>query len=293
MYAFETPRKARDKVELVTTFKWSPTLKRVAKFEINELKRATRFHSNVSIPTDIDMERYLVTVLWARIQWVNDELMKTSYGSSISSVFSRVRIPFRWSTILVNIGQVTDHNKNFKFIPDFDFNGTVSQFPNITGKSSLDQLMTKDELIEMTDIFEYLYREGYGTNVGIPRDKQGSLELMAKTKISETIRGMDETNPVYGFLAFLLDVDVASYSYDNVDLIFRTEYSSYDTYDTGFSDYFDTFKGINMNSNSGKFETTVDQNDGKGPNQPAAGKAPPNLGHNGNGAINSNGNLKD
>ena len=34
------------------------------------------------------------------------------------------------------------------------------------------------------------------------------------------------------------------------------------------------------------------QSDGVGPAQPAAGSPPPNLGHNGNGARNSNGNIK-
>lgn len=40
-------------------------------------------------------------------------------------------------------------------------------------------------------------------------------------------------------------------------------------------------------------QPTNNQNDGIGPAQPAAGSPPPNLGHNGNGARNSNGNLKE
>lgn len=290
--AFETPRKARDQIHLTSTFHWTPTLRRVAKFEVNELKRATRFQNNVEVPTDDDMERYLQTILWARINYVNDTIRETEHGRGINSVYSRVRVPVRWNTLLANIGEAVDHRKNFKFTPEYSATERDDSDLNTKGKKNM-PLMSKQELLDMTDIFEFLLREGYGTVVGIPRERQGSLELMAKTKIAESIMGIDETNPVYGFLAFILDLDVASDSYDNMALIFRTEYSSYDTYSTGFTNYYtQVIEGIESMNRQAPQNAYGGMHDGKGPAQPKSGQEPPNLGHDGNGAVNANGNLK-
>lgn len=45
-----------------------------------------------------------------------------------------------------------------------------------------------------------------------------------------------------------------------------------------------------MRHNKPAGHQTLNQTDGIGPEQPIPGKQPPNLGHNGNGAKNSNGN---
>lgn len=290
---FESPRMARQKIELTTTFKYNETIRRIAKFEVNEMKRATRFSENVEIPDDNKMESYLATLLWLRVCWVRDEV-----PAEYRAGYRRYRVPARWFTFLVNIGEAKDFGRNFKFIPAFNSEGLGEVLkPGKGSAPAAVRFLSHEELLNVTDMMEYLYSEGYPTVTGLPKEKQGSLELMAKTTIQDTIMGMDVHNPVYAFLAFVLEVDVAADSNDNVELLFRTEYSSYDVYSTGFSNYYtQVLGGIDgmpqQNQQPSQTASSGSMNDGKGPAQPAPGSPPPNLGHNGNGATNSNGNLR-
>lgn len=289
MSQFETPRRYQRKEEFKTKFSDSEMVTEVARFEVQEMKRILRHASNVTIPDVDTMERYLKTILWMRIEMSNDVKIGPYH-----EVSRRVRIPARWYVLMVNVGQAHDAERNFKFTPVYDMTPKPHTFKQSTKADDMltdgDKLLTPNELKDWSEIFESYLQDGYSTVAGIPRDFEGSIHLMAKTTIQEIVRGTDITNPVYAFLASILGAEVVSDTYQDLALMFRIQYSSTDVYETQFSEYFRSVSQDIGTSDSGNYSSAT--RDGKGPAQPRPGSPAPNLGHNGNGAVNDNGNLK-
>lgn len=265
---FETPRVVGDLVSFTTTLSCGDFVDKIARFECDEMKRITRFASNFDVPSFEDIKRYLITLLELRVSHVKGE----SIGS-FSKVLRSLRVPSRWFVLLAQIGKAKDFSRKFEFTPELTLpEGFVP--------------MSVDEINDISWTMESILQEGYSTVPGLPLDKDGSLQFMAKTKIGEFMRGMDSDNPAYAFLAALLEADVASESYDNLDLVFRIQYSTFDTYNAAFQSYFV------QSANAFGAQQNNRHHDGRGPAFTPEGETPSNLDHNGNGAVNSNGNLK-
>lgn len=264
---FETPRVVGNLVSFTTTLSCGDFVDKIARFERDEMKRVTRFANNFDVPSFEDIKRYLITLLELRIAHVKGERI-----GSISKVFRSLRVPARWFVLLAQIGLARDFSRKFEFTPELILPDDFTP-------------MSIDEIIEISWTMESILQEGYSTVPGIPTDREGSLEFMAKTKIGEFMRGMDSDNPAYAFLAALLEADVASESYDNLDLVFRIQYSTFDTYNSAFQSYFvqsaNAFGARQSNATSSRAPSST-------PNETS-----PNLNGNDNGAVNSKGNLKD
>lgn len=216
---FETPRVVGEKVVLTTTLSVGDFVDKIARFEVNEMQRITRFAGNIKLPTIDEMRHYLVTLLQVRVQHVNGQ------RQNFNRLIRTVRVPSRWFILLAQIGIAKDHSRKFEFVPNLEL---PEKFEG----------MDIEQVEEISWLMESLLQEGYMTSPGVPLAIDGSLEFMAKTKIGNIIKGMDTDNAVYGFLAAILENDVASDSYDNLDLIFRIQYSTMDTYSAAFQSYF-------------------------------------------------------
>lgn len=325
---FETPRRCQNKVELITKATVSDTIRRVAKFERELMVRSVHGDMNIPLPTTEQIAKYLVTLLKFRIDTTNGEVQ-----GKWKTLWKTVRIPSRWNVFLVNIGRAVDSSRNLTFIPRLDedtyikhglkqeekdeileqaedlYSKDLARYEN--GEIDMEPelyfpiiLMGIEEFREMSDDLDFLTEEGYTTVKGMERSTEGKLELMAKTKIQEIIRGIDAHNPVYGFLAYILDLDIASQTYDDIGILFRVQYSSYDVYDASFKSFFrevgtidsetasksekdsatflnpgdDKIKTKKVKTGKGKEESKT-----KSPEQLMPGLEPPNLDHKGNG----------
>lgn len=216
---FETPRVVGEKVPMKTKLTVGDFVDKVARFEFSELKRITRFAENAEIPNQREIRDYLITLLDARVKHVNGE--KHSLGRS----FRTVRVPSRWYVLLAQVGNAKDFERRFEFTPELEVPADY-------------QPMTLEKIEDISWTMESFLQEGYTSQPGLPVDPDGSLQFMAKTTVGNIVRGMDNDNPVYAFLAAVLENEVAAESYDNLDLVFRIQYSTFDTYSAAFQSYF-------------------------------------------------------
>lgn len=226
----ETPRMSESVVKFTTNLKVGDYVTDVAKFEVQEMKRVTRYQMNAPVPSVEEVENYLVTLLNIRVLIGNKQPLG-AYGRIINAL----RVPARWYVLLAQVGEAMDTTRRFKFYPELDLSVVDEK-----GNTSLRPLLSDSEMLEFSEKLDILLEDGYVTVPGVPRDNEGSLAFMSKTTIGNIIRGMDKDNPAYGFLAFILESEVAAESYDNLDLVFRINYSSYDTYSAAFKSYFVT-----------------------------------------------------
>ena len=240
---FETPRISQDVVQFTTTLKVGSYVKKVASFEFNEMRRITRFQNNVEIPSADEICDYLIALLDARVRITRRE----SVGEK-GKFLNQMRVPSRWYVLLAQVGEVLDASRRFKFTPQLDLSQMEEDFSvpaqvvtkgkGVSVDAVVKEVISLQEMLDISEKMEFLLEEGYTTVPGVPRDIEGSLAFMSKTTISNVIRGMDKDNPAYAFLAFILENEVAAESYDNLDLVFRINYSSYDTYSAAFKSYF-------------------------------------------------------
>jgi len=226
----ETPRMVENVVRFTTNLKVGDYVTDVAKFEVQEMRRVTRYQQNAPIPEIQEVEDYLVTLLHIRVLIGNKQPLG-EYGKRLNSL----RVPARWYVLLAQVGEAMDTTRRFKFYPELDLTVVDEK-----GNTSERALLPIDKMLDFSDKLDVLLEDGYVTVPGVPRDSEGSLQFMSKTTIGNIIRGMDKDNPAYGFLAFILESEVAAESYDNLDLVFRINYSSYDTYSAAFKSYFVT-----------------------------------------------------
>lgn len=268
---FESPRAVRTQIQFTVKINNSGMMMKVAEWEVREMERITRYASNVRLPEVEDVLKYLKNLTYLRVMKINGQKME----HDLKHIFRDLYVPARWYTLLDNIGEAHDWSTNIKFFPAYNIEAV--------------DVLSADELIEISDILQALKPDGYACEKGIPAHTDGSVEMMAKVALAEgsaleTIRGMRTDNPVFAFFANLFQMEVVGLTYADLDRMYRVEYSSPTKYQASFRDYWKSIDGVGNNGSD----------DGvKGPKQPQPGAQPPNLGHDGNGAVNSNGNLKD
>lgn len=272
---FESPRAVRTQIKFEVKINNSDMMGRVADWEVREMERVTNYASNIELPTVEDVLKYLKMLTYLRVQKVNGERIEPDF----KHIFKDLYVPARWYTLLDNIGEAHDWSTNIKFVPAYEIDAAA--------------VMSFDELVRMSDQLQALKPDGYACEKGIPTHTDGSVEMMAKVALAEgkaleTIRGMDIHNPVFAFFASLFQMEVVGLTYADLDRMYRIEYSAPSKYKASFRDYWKSVDSFGQDSSS-----DGNSSDGKGPKQPKPGTPPPNLGHEGQGAVNSNGNLKD
>lgn len=215
---FERPRMSAKREVFTTHFNKGELLSSFAKFEVKELARITRYASNVHLPSKADMEKYLTTLLYWRIQSVNGATVDKKYHLKVA------RVPARFATVLLNIGIAIDKTRNFKFVPA----------TKITKKD----IMSAEEFKDVSELLAEFYEEGYSTVRGLPKSEFGSIYLMAKSYISDMMMSMDAHHPVYAFLAAIVEAEVTHDTYGDLNMLFRVQYSGRDTYEDESFMYF-------------------------------------------------------
>lgn len=270
---FESPRAVRTQIQFTVKVNNSKLISRVAEWEIREMERITRYASNIDIPSVEDMTKYLKNVLYMRVQKVSGAKIEQSF----KHIFRDLYLPARWYTLLDNLGEAHDMQSNIKFFPAYSIEAV--------------DVLTADQMIEISEQLQAIKMDGYSCEKGIPQHTEGSVEMMAKVALAEgqaldTIRGMRSDNPVFAFFANLFQMEVIDLTYADLDKMYRVEYSAPSVYSANLRDYWSSVASKKQDASNSS------SNEGRGPAQPASGTQPPNLGHEGQGATNSNGNLK-
>jgi hypothetical protein len=232
----------------VITVELGPELfERIARAEITELDRITRYASNVKMPELDTMIRYMSSLLHIRCAFGR---MERPYVTA--SLVRNYLIPARFGLLLAQIGKVIIRDQKFKFIPKSRVVAT--------------NLMTVQELRDFSDELES-FSDEYALIKGMAFDPQGAPQFMTKAaaiamldsqgiesdkddkavKVGDDIhsasegftvrsfnhiRGMSQTHPVYAFFSYLLQSTITDGAYEGIDWVYRVKYSSFDTYDT-------------------------------------------------------------
>lgn len=200
-------------------------LDQMARFEVQEMKRVTRYQQNVDIPSQDTLARYIRTLIWVRVTQCNDPRGLKDYKTLTYSV----RVPARLSLMLDNLGEAFDYDSNIRFVPVCEIESS--------------DLMSVDECIDISHLIESFLVEGYHSVGGIKKDKYGSVELMSKLVLSDP-EAMDKVlsyrkdNPVYAFFAAVFKLQVLSMTYQEAVIINRVQYSNTEMYRHKYPEYY-------------------------------------------------------
>lgn len=199
----------------------------MAKFEVREMQRVTRYAQNVTLPTEKDMKRYMKTLVYIRVMRSTEAHKLKDLRQAVYSA----RVPARLSVLMDNIGIAYDHETNIKFIPVCEI--------------SSDDLMSMSEISEVSAQLAALLEDNYTTIKGISKSEDGSIMLMSKLVMSipgniETVLSYRRDNPVYAFFASLLNLQLLELTYEDLRLAYRVQYSEVDVYKFNLNEYYNS-----------------------------------------------------
>lgn len=222
---FDEPRPMTGTILHQVNISLSETFDDMARFEVEEMKRVTRYQQNAELPEVEDMERYLKTLIHVRVLQVTDPRQLKEYKSSTYSA----RVPARVSLLLDNIGEAYDFESNIRFIPTYSIDS--------------DNLMSPEEIVEMSLLMERYLAEGYTTIQGIKKDKTGSIYLMSKLVVNtpdnlQKVLSYRKDNPVYAFFASMLKLEILKLNYEDIIMAYRVQYSDELLYKARFPEYY-------------------------------------------------------
>lgn len=247
-FVFDTMRPAEKKEVFEVKFQNRFQIEAMVRHDIEEIERVTRNQSNVKIPSVGWLMAYWNYLLKLRIKQVNDKLTHEE-----KTLINLLRVPVRLEVLLAQVGRVSDPTNNFHFVP-------VYKDPEVEERDEYGRLIPLEENSEGEKVYGFVDLEidletvkrisdalrgylvdGYMTVQGLPKSKNGSLAMMTKACMQDQVFGMigrQNDHPVYAFFAFLLNAEITSDAYDNLDLLFRVRYSSFDTYELSLKSAF-------------------------------------------------------
>lgn len=237
---FELPRPVGKKDEVTVSFDLNSgsnaLFEKLVKWEYSEMVRLTRYESSALdwIVDQDDLRWYLENLLKMRVAIAREEARGITRGK-----VRHLRIPARFSIILANVGQVYVKSHNIKIMPKLE------------GSEDCEKI-DYARMIEISDKLENLLGEGYVSVKGMGLDIRGSFELMSKaiqddgtltledgtTKTLKSVVGLNVDHPIFGFFAAILGSTAISSLYGDKSGKYYVMYSTMDTYDTSFYDYF-------------------------------------------------------
>lgn len=222
---FEQPRSVSNSILYKVQMVMDDLYVNMAKWELMELQRCTRFATNVALPEADDLARYFRTLTWIRVTQATEPKKVGDYKVAVHSA----RIPNRLSVILSNIGEAYDRDSNIKFVPVCEI--------------SAEDLMSVTEMMELSDLIGAYLQDGYATVVGMEKSNLGSVMLMSKLVISEPgqlkqVLSYRKDNPVYAFFAAILQMEIVDLTYQDLFRQYRVQYSSVDQYKYSFQQYY-------------------------------------------------------
>lgn len=130
-----------------------------------------------------DMKRYLHTILWVRVNNVNNTLTR-----DYLPVSKMAHIPILWAAVIELVGIAHDEDFGIIFKPKFDIKA--------------DKLMSPSEAIEFSRLLGCIERNGFKqTTTGVGRQAEGDLSFMAMSYVEGTIISYRRDHPMYGFFS--------------------------------------------------------------------------------------------
>lgn len=152
--------------------------------ELNRIAGAAGSHILEAVD-DVRVKRYLNTLVWMRVNHSNSD--RSQGYLKYRKILKRVAVPVVAYQLLVSIGQAVDRDYSIKFAP----------VVTIEGK----ELLSLEEMIELSDLFFVLQNSGFKLVSGVPQDVEGELDFMAMCHVEEAVLSYRKSHPVYGFLA--------------------------------------------------------------------------------------------
>lgn len=159
----------------------------LAKIYLDEMYRVAQSHGErllKGIEVE-DIRRYLCTLSFMRRTHVTN--LRNSTTALYASKKSGIAVPTFWYQILLMIGETVDKDYSIKFIPGTSIDET--------------DLLSPEELLEISDVMFSLQNVGFAVVGGIPKDVVGDLAFMAMAHVEERSFSYKRSHPVYGFLA--------------------------------------------------------------------------------------------
>lgn len=153
---------------------------------LSELGRTAPYAGYAPI-TDLevnDIRRYLNTLIWMRVNHVNDIHDKTV--SSYRKLYRYLAVPVLPYQLLLSIGKAFDKDYNLAFVPACSF--------------TQDDILSPDEMDAISSIFRQ-FQGSVKVVFGLPNDSEGELDFMTMCHVKDEIVSYRKCHPVYGFLA--------------------------------------------------------------------------------------------
>jgi hypothetical protein len=189
----------------------SDLIHQMAILESREMQRVMRFTNN-DVELDVqEIDKYLKTILYLRVQQVNDSKFLKKYKFAKKNL----NIPVRIYQILLSLGEAVDRDYGIRFVPAMDIDS--------------EDLLSPEQLREYSDRMAVLIPEGYlVVETGLPTSTYGELGFMACLLVSqEKIYSYRKDHPVYGFIASFFKSELVNKAFD---MDYRIYYGSVEDY---------------------------------------------------------------
>lgn len=149
-------------------------------------KEVMRVGRHLGSTLNVDLQRYMKTLLWMHVHNVNGTL-----PNDFRMHVQRVEVPTVFATFMAQIGRVTDRDFGITFIPEIVLDAK--------------ELMSVSELIEVSNELTSIHRLGLHLVQGLPNPRDcGSLGSMGASLVeSGDILSYRHDHPVFGFVSAL------------------------------------------------------------------------------------------
>jgi hypothetical protein len=165
----------------------SELMNELAKCYLNELTRVAGCAGDQLLEgvSRAKIRGYLATLSWMRVIFTTD--VRDSSYNLYHKLRKKLAVPVLAYQFLIGIGEATDHDYGIRFVPV----ATIDE----------KDLLSPDEMRELSDLFFSLQNSGFKVVAGIPQDPDGQLDFMAMSHVETITTSYRKTHPVYGFLA--------------------------------------------------------------------------------------------
>lgn len=215
----EVSRVVGDEITWTVSFS-SSNLSYVSDWTCEELARITKYSSNVSLPEKEDVEKYFKTLCFLRVGVSRGIRLPLGHKPSY---LKRIFVPARYAMILSMIGEVYYPEVAVRILPETNILET--------------DIYSAEELQLMSSQLEKFFEDGLAGTMGISMDRYGDPHFMNKIAIisgepQTCIKSMTKDNPLYGFLAWIMNAELLEVAYQEARYLLRVNYSEPTIYKT-------------------------------------------------------------
>jgi hypothetical protein len=174
-------------VEVEVELRPSKLVPTLAKCYVTELWRvAGPVGERLLSGVDVDMvSKYLSTLSWMRC--CHSVSARAGSYLNYTRLYRKLAVPVLAYQFLIGIGEAIDRDYSIKFVPTT----TIRE----------KELLSPEEMLELSNLFFNLQNSGFKVVAGLPNDPEGELDFMAMCHVGEQVQSYRKSHPVYGFLA--------------------------------------------------------------------------------------------